>query len=301
MRALKLFFFTLVTWPFVGLAEINPFLRPGSSTPLVKPTPPPPPPKPQPNPLAQQDVEFRGYITLNESNLFCVFNKKSNRGEWVRLNEKTFEEFEITAFNAESEILELSYMSQQIKLSLIKPSTSPALQNPPPALPSVDLPVSQTGSPRTMPPRPKVPPPMPAWLVERQKARATNPYAQPGRTNASTSRLGRSLPLTPYPGQSRSVNSSNNPNLSEVKSVPSPSSLPVSTSPGASQASSFAPQGRFNVQVNSIGGPNALPLDPTTSQTNQSEEILLDELPPPPPPPNILPPSPPPDIIPTRE
>ncbi len=73
-----------------GLSEAsvssNPFLRPGfnqkpppSNQSLVNP-------RPIPQKDMSQEIEFRGYFLLKGKPYFCLFNKKSQHGEWVGLS-----------------------------------------------------------------------------------------------------------------------------------------------------------------------------------------------------------------------
>ena len=189
-------------------------------------------------------MEFRGYITLNDNSLFCVFNKKSNRGEWVGLHEKTYEEFEIIGFNTQEETLILLYMNQEIRLSLLERSKTNVVKQSPPNLPSVNLPPAQANtsgsSARMMPPRPSLPPPMPAWLLERQKIRSTNPYSSSQQVSRTGSRFrgNQPLPFTPQqtsPKQpSASTNVSADPSFLSSSSSPSPQGVRPSFNPSSS-------------------------------------------------------------------
>ena len=114
---------------FGGVAS-NPFLRPGSNRPPPQVTPPPPPPKPAPNPAIANEVEFRGYFLLKGVPHFCIFNKKANLGEWIKLTEKTYEEFEAQAFDLETETLTLAFNGQEFTITLMESSKSPPPTKP---------------------------------------------------------------------------------------------------------------------------------------------------------------------------
>ena len=126
----------LFSGPFLALLVKcrGPLLRPGSNRPPLQETPPPPPPPPPKiNPAFSKEVEFRGYFLLKGIPHFCIFNKKSNFGEWIKLTEKTEEEFEAQAFDLESETLTLAFSGQTFDLTLINPTpyNSPASPNKP--------------------------------------------------------------------------------------------------------------------------------------------------------------------------
>ena len=216
-------------------------------------------------------------------------------GSW---HEKTHEEFEIIGFNTQEETLILSYMNQEIRLSLLERSKTNLVKQSPPNLPSVNLPPAQANtsgsSARMMPPRPSLPPPMPAWLLERQKIRSTNPYSSSQQVSRTGSRFrgNQPLPFTPQqtsPKQpSASTNVSADPSFLSSSSSPSPQGVRPSFNPSSSP---------INVTSLPTAERNSFSVDPIINQNKQSDEDLFDDLPPPPPPPNILPPSPPPDII----
>ena len=165
----------------------NPFLRPGSNRPPPKVNTPPPPPKPLPNPAFANEVEFRGYFLLKGIPHFCIFNKKANFGEWIKLTEKTYEEFQAQAFDLESETLTLAFNGQNFTLTLEQSKNSGNLPNASSSLPKVTLPSNSSAStsPRVMPPRPKSAPKLPEWLASRVSSRASSVPASP---NPSRSR-----------------------------------------------------------------------------------------------------------------
>ena len=101
----------------------NPFLRPGL-TQKPPPTPTPVKPKPVPQRDMSQEIEFRGYFILKGQPFFCLFNKKSNHGEWISLSELTYEEFEAYEFDQSSEILTIKYEGSTYELSLMQGGSS---------------------------------------------------------------------------------------------------------------------------------------------------------------------------------
>ena len=301
----------------------NPFLRPGfnqkpvpSNQPLVNP-------RPIPQKDMSQEIEFRGYFLLKGQPFFCLFNKKSQHGEWVGLSEITYEEFTAQEFDLDSETLTVIYEGKSYDLPLLQSKSSTA-PNPPNAskqktnkaglpIPSRSSPaVSQT--PRYMPPKPTQTPTLPPWLAQRRKeALSNNPISSSSRQG---SRVGGgyigSVPRRTLPGLP--------PSGSFDEPLPA---QPISNSPG-SVVSRVSP-------TSSITNGNSAPVSsertnfeilPSTAETNDdstqlfnetsgfegdsrttstSNDFDLENLPPPPPPPNILPPSPPPNILPSRE
>ena len=315
------FMFSSICW--AGVAS-NPFLRPGSNRPPPVVNTPPPPPKPAPNPAIAKEVEFRGYFLLKGIPHFCVFNKKANFGEWIKLTEKTHEEFQAQAFDLEIETLTLAFNGQDFTLTLQQSSTSSGLPAISSGLPKVKLPpgVSSTVRPKVMPPRPKSSPNLPDWLSSRISSR------QRSAASVSSSPSGFPPSSGPMPSSSRSSRFAPPPRTSSV--------LPeeVSQSLGSSQASSSATGNSSFPSISSsspmstggteISSPNissssdSLNASPSSvnvsssvnsssinsqldNNLNENDQSILDDLPPPPPPPNILPPSPPPDILPSLD
>ena len=288
----------------------NPFLRPGSNRPPPPVNTPSPPPKPVPNPAFAKEVEFRGYFLLKGIPYFSIFNKKANMGEWIKLNEQTYEEFKAQAFDLESETLTLAFSGQDFTLTLEQSKSIPQKATPISALPKVKLPPgvsssspSSSGTRKTMPPKPRVAPKLPDWLANRMASRPGSSYSSTPSSRSSTTvgSSGMSFP------SSRLA-----PTYSTGSTGGSSSFSPSTGSP--TTGSTFAP-----AQSNTFGGTpsspsasspaNSVPSNPTMpDQVNESEPVTetddqseLEDLPPPPPPPNILPPSPPPDILPSLD
>ena len=300
--AFLILLFTSVCW--AGVAS-NPFLRPGSNRTPPKVIPASPPPKPIPNPAFAKEVEFRGYFLLKGIPHFCVFNKKANFGEWIKLTEKTYEEFEAQAFDLDSETLTLAFNGHRFDLTLEQSKSLPGISPSSPSLPKVNLPSNTTvsGNSKVMPPRPKAAPKLPDWLVSRMASRSLSSSSNP--SNSRSSRF-----LTP----SRNTSTSSSPVASPISfSQPSTSHspLPSSTASGglpSRSIPSFTPSpssGLSSSSSSSFDGSdpgNSSPKDVSQDTSlNEDDQIELDDLPPPPPPPNILPPSPPPDILPSLD
>jgi len=301
----------LVLLPFCsgGVAN-NPFLRPGSNRPPPPVNTPPPPPKPVPNPAFAKEVEFRGYFLLKGIPYFSIFNKKANMGEWIKLNEQTYEEFKAQAFDLESETLTLAFSGQDFTLTLEQSKSIPQKATPISALPKVKLPPgvsssspSSSGTRKTMPPKPRVAPKLPDWLANRMASRSGSSYSPTpsSRSSATVGSSGMSFP------PSRVA-----PTYSTGSTSGSSSFSPSTGSPTTGSTFAPAPSNTFGGTPSSPSASfpsNSVPSNPTTpDQVNESEPVTetddqseLEDLPPPPPPPNILPPSPPPDILPSLD
>ena len=307
--------FTFCSFALLGGVAGNPFLRP-TAAPPPKSTAPPPPPKPQVNPSLAKEVQFRGYFLYKGAPHFCIFNTKSNHGEWIRLNEKTFEEFEAHSFDLEAENLTLRFNGQEIILSLHKSTTGGANSTSPTSVPRPNpssfsansKPASST--PKVMPPRPRVRPKLPDWLANRTVNRAS-----PSASFTTSSRSNFS-PYAVLPSGGQPLNNGTNL-LSEPTNI-SPSkkktnqltqfNSPLKTNPAASKAIFSGTQSMndsgdsstlTSAESNSVDlGGNALDDEQSGNISTNND---LEGLPPPPPPPNILPPGPPPNILPSRD
>lgn len=290
------FLIFVCSYNLIGGVASNPFLRPSSQVPTPQLVPPPPPPPQKINPSLSKEVEFRGYFIYRGAPHFCVFNKKSNHGEWIRLNEKTFEEFQAHSFDLEKESLTLRFNGQEIVLTLEKSKVEYSNQStpsniPPPkanSLRSQNQSVSSS-APSVMPPRPSVRPKLPDWLLA---SRTSNNLPAASNSQSKSSFSGSSFPILPP----RRV-----PNLTSGGSqaqVPGMSVQPTATQRGSLISS---PSSMVSVSSNI---PSYNEVDVSEIVSTQINEITTEEdlenLPPPPPPPNILPPGPPPNIVPSE-
>jgi hypothetical protein len=294
------------TFGFVVLSSLswasvasNPFLRPGSNRPPPQETPPPPStPQPKIDPAFSKEVEFRGYFLLKGIPHFCIFNKKSNFGEWIKLTEKTEEDFVAQAFDLESETLTLAFSGQTFDLNLINPTPSNSTASPNNSIGSTNQSTGSgtktTGSqPKIMPPKPDRVPQLPRWLTSRMGNRLNSTADSTGRSSTPSSPSGiRSIP----------------PRLPTFTSTRPPTGSPSTSA--TSVANSQSPTS-VNQSVNVTGGTsptvsnseNLPQVDLPDNQVSTStiEDLDLEGLPPPPPPPNILPPGGPPNLIPSRD
>jgi len=292
---MTLLVFTILSHDTLGVVNApNPFLRPGSNQ-------KPPPPKNtdyKPRPVPQKDmsreIEFRGYFIFQGNPFFCLFNKKSNRGEWISLSEVTYEEFEAYEFDQQTETLTIKYEGITYEITLIQGGSSvPSPASPTVTrAPSVTSPTANSASgntPKYMPPRPTKTPALPAWLVNRK--------SPPVRSSSSggSSNFGM-IPRRTNPmsfNAPSSVENENSPSSTNFGSNPSSVTRTVTSSSGAGASSSSG-----TPTIDTPG--NDFSQDFVENDSN-GNDLDLENLPPPPPPPNIVPPTPPPNILPSRE
>jgi hypothetical protein len=273
----------------------NPFLRPGSQQ-----KPPPPPvakftPKPIPQKDMSKEIEFRGYFILKGKPYFCLFNKKSNHAEWISLSENTYEEFQASEFNMESEVLTIIYEGSSYDITLLQGGSSigPSKTNSIPVIPSSSNKLNSSASrtpTRYMPPRPKTAPQLPDWLVNKK----TPSFPLPRNSSSSrTSGFSSRVPTRSFQGGGFSNTNRSNANQPKLRTPIQ--DLPKSVENKNNSQSNVPPSTVSNVPSDNM------PVQDVSEPASQGNELDLDSLPPPPPPPNIVPPSPPPDIIPSRE
>ena len=247
-----------------------------------------------------QEVEFKGYFILKGQVYFSLFNKKVNHGEWITINEKTYEDFLAQEFDLESETLTIIYEGQSFELKLIQSEKSLGSPSIKKNLPSLNKPSPFAKTPivpRYMPPKPKNTPTIPSWLVtnNRSNSSGSTPIRSRNSSFNSNQPLTRTIPSLPYPGfvpRRTPV-----PNSSPSNSQLSPS-IPSNREGTSEQISSTPPARNDSMQSNPVV---SSPEQENSDANNVNNEIDLGNLPPPPPPPNILPPSPPPNILPSRE
>jgi len=302
-RLLVLFFYLIFLQLSFGSVAPNPFLRPGSGKakpPPAVPAPPPPPPISQ---EVVKEVEFRGFFLLKGVPHFCIFNKKANFGEWIRLSEKTHESFSAESFDLESETLTLAFNGQSFQLTLeqsksVNSGGGGAVKSSVPKLPAPTN-TTRTITPRVMPPKPSSTPQLPDWLVQRsQKSGISNSFSPGSRvSNPSQKSNGTILPGMIPPRRPQSPTSASPPGNGDSL-LGTPSSSGVVSQPNSLVST---PSSRSGVSLNQGVNNSGITSSVTSTVSSQEDEIDLSSLPPPPPPPNILPPSGPPDIIPSRD
>ena len=284
-----------------GSVAPNPFLRPGSNR---KPPPPVQPvfkPKKIIRPNFAQEVEFKGYFILKGQVYFSLFNKKVNHGEWITINEKTYEDFLAQEFDLESETLTIIYEGQSFELKLLESksgSSLPPSSNRSPVLPKSIPKVSQSSTPKVMPPKPRSNPVIPSFLVNKPIGnRFPGARVGPSSGGGSGSSSRTMLPGLPYPGFVPRRTVATTPGLNG--SSPSSSDSAGNLNQGGNSGSSTQNESSTNPSTNNNG--SASGFQQVNNTNNSNGEIDLSNLPPPPPPPNILPPSPPPNLLPARE
>jgi len=281
-----------------GSVAPNPFLKPGSNR------KPPPPNKPvfKPKAIVRPDVakelEFKGYFILKGQVYFSLFNKKVNHGEWIKISEKTYEDFSAHKFDLETEILTILYEGQTFDLKLLQSKSTNGLSSPkekisilPKSIPGL----SKSKTPRVMPPKPKTNPVIPSFLVNQSSTGKFNGPKLGASSGGSSPSSPRSmLPGLPYPGFVPRRNTTSPPGFNSSDSTANSAN---NTNTGGLVTSNNSQSGGSGSFTNNgdISDPNG------QNNNSVSDEIDLSSLPPPPPPPNILPPSPPPNIVPSRE
>ena len=251
------------------------------------------PQRPQRQEDHSKEVEFRGYFYLNGMPRFCLFNVEAQFSEWITLGEATYEEFNATGFDLESETLTVIYKNQYLNLNLYgTTSSSPSAPSGrgPRSPPRTSSKAPSPSQPKRMPPVPKFVPQLPAAITSatpsagtpaRQQISASGKRAPPPRSHASPVFPGPMIPR-PLAGPSNPVSPSNP--TQPLSSNPSSATAPART---------FAPA--------PTAGPTTDPVTNPSTNAEAGTEIDFSNLPPPPPPPNILPPSAPPNIEPSRE
>lgn len=275
----------------------NPFLRPSPNLPPRQVTPlPTPNPQKKINPNLSKEVEFRGYFIYRGKPHFCIFNKKSNHGEWIRLNEKTYEDFQAHSFDLEKESVTLRFNGQDIVLTLEKSKVDSATTISPSKIPlpkpnsySSNSQSNASSIPGVMPPKPTARPKLPDWLLSAQSSGSTTNLLS---ANPSPSLSGSSFPVLPP----RARGLTGFANVGSRQATPPGSPNQQSTKQGVG-SSGFSSSATNISEANQVTGSEA-------KQSASATEVIADEdlenLPPPPPPPNILPPGPPPNILPAR-
>ena len=110
------------------LAEDSPFLPPNYKLQLQKKLeeekkPPPPPPKPPP--LIEKNLEFKGCMRLRNVWKFCIFDKRSGKSSWVKLNSKADAGFTVIEFDVENKTVVIEENGHKESISLKSPSGNP--------------------------------------------------------------------------------------------------------------------------------------------------------------------------------
>ena len=309
------FLFSATCSLLVGEVTRSPFLPPGYES-RPKPADVTPPvtvaTPPVRNVAITNEIEFRGYFSLGTGDkrklCFSLFNKKLNRGEWVSLGEKTAEDFEVTAFDMDSETLSVSYGGSTAQMSLYVSkggSSSPSQSGGAPKALASSAAHSATGAsaagkPRVMPPRHKNTPTLPPWLAARASSGLTSSGSTPSSRLRNVTSAGRSFPV-PAPLAPRFPSTSSpglaTPSAGTGGASPSPGHVlaPVTLAP--SSPATAAP----SASLPSSGSTSTAAPEGSADNAVSSDALDLNNLPPPPPPPDILPPGPPPNIQPSRE
>ncbi len=140
-----LFTFTLTSAQTTTLKEKSPFLPPDHNV-----APPPPKPVQTVNGPISREVEFRGVIQMGGVYQFSIFNKKEQRGYWIRENE-TQEGIGVRSFDPDSMSITIEQDGRSERLTLMTSTDSPL-----PVATSTATTSSTTASPAV--PKPVLPP-----------------------------------------------------------------------------------------------------------------------------------------------
>ena len=134
-----------------SLVENSPFLPQGfDAGRLDKST------KPKSAAEISREIEFRGLLQVGDAPEFCLFDKKSQKGQWVSLNDPAAQ-YQVLSFDPESESIRVQSGDEVQELTISKPASIPAVaaRRRPRRVPLEGLPT--VGAPPTM--RPPTPPP----------------------------------------------------------------------------------------------------------------------------------------------
>lgn len=123
------------------LSERSPFLPPGYGKEEVKPVEP----VVQPQGPISRELEFRGIVQIDGVYQFSVYNKKEQKGYWLKENERE-DGIAINDFDENASTIVIMMNGRSERLSLMAASEQP-------------LPVSQVGSPSSNKSRASVLPP----------------------------------------------------------------------------------------------------------------------------------------------
>lgn len=134
-----------------SLAENSPFIPPN--------TPPPSPNTPSAPPPEAQNLAFRGVYSLNGVSYFNIFDKRQNKGAWVKEGDPTAQ-YEVTGFDEANMNVKLKLGGTDAELALDKPTwvSMPVQMAQPVATQPGQPGVQAGGSSASAPPRPPPPP-----------------------------------------------------------------------------------------------------------------------------------------------
>jgi hypothetical protein len=175
-----------------SLVARSPFLPPGWGEKPETPTPV----VAAPPTIISRQLEFKGLIELDGVTRFSVFDKKSNEGHWLELNESAGD-FQIVRFDSARQSILISSGGRTEELALASPDESP-MQISGSVTPSVKKNTSTPGAPVTQASSPggasgKAGPIIPRRRLIRPKDSTTATTTQEKRTDTPAN------PLPPPP------------------------------------------------------------------------------------------------------
>ena len=111
-----------------SLTEQSPFIPPGFQEQIKreqeqKAKPAPAPPKPPP--LIEKNLEFKGCMRLRNVWRFSIFDKRSGKSSWVRLNQKSEAGYAVIEFDEENKTVVIESNGHKEELSIKSPSGAP--------------------------------------------------------------------------------------------------------------------------------------------------------------------------------
>lgn len=167
-RSLSLFTVSLITASVSMAADgeldvKSPFLPPGYGESTNKPAAKP---KPTTNGPLARELEFRGLIQLNGTFQFSLFNKKENKGYWIKENEAAAHGIKVNSFNQDENSIIVNMNGRTERLTMMT-----ATENP--------LPVKSSAPPVAKANRPK-PSVLPADL-QKKSTKTSNSRVIPRR------------------------------------------------------------------------------------------------------------------------
>ena len=104
------------------LTKDSPFLPPGYRQHLEKKNKKPPPP-PKAPPKLRQNLELRGYFRLGGVWRFSVFDKRTNKSQWIILNDRDRNDgIYVTEFDYENGSVQIEQDGHKESISISSPS-----------------------------------------------------------------------------------------------------------------------------------------------------------------------------------
>lgn len=108
--------------PKRDLGKDSPFLPPGYRQHLEQKNKKPPPP-PKPPPRLKQNLEWRGSVRIGGVWRFSIFDKRTNKGQWIILNDlDRIDGIFITNFDYEKDEIDIEQDGHKESITMARPS-----------------------------------------------------------------------------------------------------------------------------------------------------------------------------------